>query len=78
MANSLPGARTSKRKSCSDPDSVKQSRPSGPNARSFGPYSGCPATSENSSSTVPSRQTRWMPDTALVSPLPGTLPPWVT
>jgi hypothetical protein len=21
---------------------------------------------------------RWIPDTALVSPLPGTLPPWVT
>ena len=50
----------------------------GPNARSFGPYRVYPSTSEQISSTRPSGQTRWMPGTALVSPLPGTLPPWVT
>ena len=57
---------------------MKYSRPSGPKQRSLGPYSWYPATSENSSSTVPSGFTRWIPEIALVSPLPGTLPPWVT
>jgi len=57
---------------------VKYSRSSGPKARSLGPYSLYPATSENSSSTDPSGLTRWIPEMALVSPLPGTLPPWVT
>ena len=42
------------RSSCSVPESVNQSRPSGPNARSFGAASVWPAISEERSSTRPS------------------------
>ena len=79
-AKRRPGARLSgaKRSSCSVPESVNHSRPSGPKARSFGPASSYPPMLEASSSTEPSAFTRWMPATALSSPLPGTLPPWVT
>jgi hypothetical protein len=44
----------------------------------LGPASVWPATSDDSSSTLPSGFTRWMPQIALSSPEPGTLPPCVT
>ena len=69
--NSLPVAGTAARGSCSVPESVNHSRPSGPKARSLGPASVWPAISEESSSTLPSGFTRWMPQIALSSPAAG-------